>query len=116
MSDERAQLGTIARPIDGRAAGPRHMLLRRLATGVAGVLSVVLPLAGVLFAYGGMMPPTPEANAAYAAQVAMRGQPVVAARFTIPVPGCLCHSEDPVVQVQHSTRRFSECSRCHGRA
>jgi hypothetical protein len=86
----------------------------RVLTGIGVTLVVLLAAAALLYAFGGMWPPSAEARAAYAAEVAAGRQPAVQGRFTIPVPGCVCHSDDPVLQTQHSTRRISECSGCHG--
>jgi hypothetical protein len=81
-----------------------------------GVVIVVLAgVAGALYLFGGMQPPSAEAKAAYAAEVAAGRQPALSARFVIPIPGCVCHSGDPVLQVQHSVRRMGECSGCHTR-
>lgn len=88
----------------------RKVLVR---TGVA--VLVLLLVAGALYLFGGMQPPTASARTAYAVEVTAGRQPAVEARFTIPIPGCVCHSDDPVLQVQHSERRMSECGGCHGR-
>ena len=90
-------------------------MLRRLLKALAVTVAVVLVAGVLLFAFGGMWPPSAEARAAYAVEVAAGRQPAVQGRFTIPVPGCVCHSGDPVLQLQHSTRRMSECGGCHGR-
>jgi hypothetical protein len=89
-------------------------MLKKLLKGVGVTLGVLLAVAALLYAFGGMWPPSAGARAAYAAEVSTGRQPAVQERFTIPVPGCVCHSDDPVLQLQHSTRRINECSRCHG--
>lgn len=82
----------------------------------AGVAVLVLAaMAGVVYLFGGMQPPSAEARAAYAAEVAAGRRPAIEARFTIPIPGCVCHADDPVLQMQHSVRRMSECGGCHSR-
>ncbi|MGB4593248.1 MAG: hypothetical protein WBI63_05675 [Coriobacteriia bacterium] len=30
-----------------------------------------------------------------------------------PIPGCVCHSEDPVLQAQHPVRHIRGCMLCH---
>lgn len=89
-------------------------MLKKLLKGLGVTLAVLLAVAALLYAFGGMWPPSAEARAAYAVEVTAGRQPAVPGRFTVPVPGCVCHSEDPVLQLQHSTRRINECSRCHG--
>jgi hypothetical protein len=77
-------------------------------------LLVLLSVAGLLYLFGGMQPPSAEARATYAKDVAAGDQPPLSARFVIPIPGCVCHSDDPTTQVRHSVRRLSECRGCHG--
>lgn len=69
---------------------------------------------GLLYAFGAMWPPSAETRTAYAAEVAAGREPALPSRFTVPVPGCVCHSDDPVLQMQHASRRISECGGCHG--
>lgn len=89
----------------------------RRVLAIAGIVASVFSLtAAALFFFGGMMPPTAPARTEYAAEVAAGRQPAVEARFTIPIPGCVCHSDDPVLQVQHSNLRIRECGGCHKRS
>jgi hypothetical protein len=91
-----------------------------------GITVAVLFLTGVLlYGFGGMWPPSEASRAAYAAMVARGEQPTLESRFVIPIPGCVCHHDDPVVQMRHSNVRISagtatagdERSRCFtGRA
>jgi hypothetical protein len=81
----------------------------------AAVLGLLVAIGGLLFSVGGMWPPSDATKKAYAAEVAAGRQPAIVARFTIPAPGCVCHSDDPVLQMQHSNRRVSECATCHSR-
>jgi len=93
----------------------RRRGVRRALIG-AGVAIAALMLAGaLLYFFGTMQPPSPESRAAYAAEVAAGRMPAVESRFGIPIPGCVCHSDDPVSQVRHSTRRIAECKGCHTR-
>jgi hypothetical protein len=93
----------------------RTPMLRRLLTSAGTVLAALLVLAGLLYTFGGMWPPSEAARVAYAAEVAAGREPAIADRFTLPIPGCVCHSADPVQQMRHSTRRMSECAGCHSR-
>ncbi len=94
---------------------PRRRAVRRVLAGIGVVLGLLAAAAVLLYSFGTMQPPPAEARAAYDRMVAEGLQPPVPQRFGIPVPGCVCHWDDPVVQVQHSTRRISECSGCHTR-
>jgi alkanesulfonate monooxygenase SsuD/methylene tetrahydromethanopterin reductase-like flavin-dependent oxidoreductase (luciferase family) len=91
------------------------MRIKRWLAGIGITVAVLAVVAAGLYLFGGMQPPSAEARAAYAADVAAGGQPAVDARFVISIPGCVCHTDDPVLQVQHSVRRMSECGGCHTR-
>lgn len=66
------------------------------------------------FAFGSMWVPSAETRAAYE-QLRDTGQaPDYERRFHIPIPGCVCHSDDPNTVMQHSNRRISQCMGCHG--
>ena len=90
-------------------------MLKRILMRVGLGIAVLALIAGTLYAFGGMQPPSAQARTAYAAEVAAGRQPAVEGRFVIPIQGCVCHTSDPVLQVQHSNRRMSECADCHGR-
>ena len=87
--------------------------LKRAAIGVGLVVVTLVALAVLLYSFGGMERPAEEHRAAYDALVAQGAAVPVESRFTIPIPGCRCHSTDPVQQVQHSTYRLRECMGCH---
>jgi alkanesulfonate monooxygenase SsuD/methylene tetrahydromethanopterin reductase-like flavin-dependent oxidoreductase (luciferase family) len=89
--------------------------LRRWLIGSGAAVFVLVAVAGVLYLFGGEQPPSASVRAAYAAEVAAGRQPALAGRFVVPIPGCVCHSDDPVLQMQHAARRMSECSGCHDR-
>jgi len=89
--------------------------IRRWLIGAGVVVTVLAVAATVLYLFGGMQPPSAEARAAYAVEVAAGRHPAVEARFVIPIPGCVCHSDDPVRQVQHAALRMNECGGCHTR-
>ncbi len=86
---------------------------RRWPRVLGGVVLALVALGVVLYAFGGMWLRTPEMRAAYDAMVERGEQPPLPARLVVPVPGCVCHSDDPVTQAQHSRRRLRECSVCH---
>ena len=91
------------------------MRIKRWLIGLGITVAVLAAVAAALFLFGGMQPPSAEARAAYTVEVAAGRQPAVGARFVIPIPGCVCHTSDPVLQVQHSVIRMSECGGCHSR-
>ena len=97
------------------AAGPRRHRLRRALIVSGIVLGTLAVIGALLYWFGTMQPPSAAMRAAYDAEVAAGRARAVEARFGIPVPGCVCHADDPVLQVQHSTRRTSECATCHVR-
>jgi len=88
---------------------------KRWLVGIGTSVAVLAIVAALLYLYGGMQPPSAEARAVYAAEVAAGRQPPLDARFVIPIPGCICHSDDPVLQAQHSVRRMVGCGECHTR-
>jgi len=90
-------------------------VLKKVLIWLGVTVLVLAALAAALYRFGGMWPPSGEARAAYAVEVAAGRQPAVEGRFTIPIPGCVCHSDDPVLQMQHSVRRIEECRGCHSR-
>ncbi len=93
---------------------PRRPWWKRVLKGFAIAVAVLVLLAVLVYEFGGMMPPSAEAKAQYAQLVAAGQQPPVPNRLHIPIPGCVCHSPDPVLQVQHSTRSMNQCASCHG--
>jgi hypothetical protein len=103
----------------GRSEGParigRPERRRRILVGIGIAVGVLVVIAVLLYFFGGMWPPSEAARAAYAAMIARGEQPAIESRFTIPIPGCVCHSDDPVVQMRHAGRRMSECRDCHAR-
>lgn len=87
--------------------------LKRIAIGFAALVLGFVLMAVALYNFGGMWLPDPALKAQYASLVASGQQPPIQARFTIPIPGCVCHSKDPVQTMQHATRHINECSQCH---
>ena len=88
----------------------------RVGLTLATLLLVLVATGLVLYRFGTMATPTPAIQAAYAGLVASgRVAPVAApGGLHVPIPGCTCHSPDPVLQMQHRYRTIDECSRCHG--
>lgn len=107
---------TLDRPEEEAPAEKRpRRWARRLLVGLGVTVLLLAALVAVLYAFGSMMPPSAEARQAYAAQVAAGAEPPVESSFHIPIPGCVCHSPDPVLQVQHESRHVRECADCHSR-
>ncbi|MRS11844.1 MAG: hypothetical protein EG823_02075 [Actinobacteria bacterium] len=92
-----------------------RLILRRVLVGVAVTAIVLVALGATLYFFGGMWVRTPEVFLAYEELVESGSAPPVEGRFVVPIPGCVCHSDDPVLQAQHSARRIRECSKCHER-
>lgn len=81
-----------------------------------GVTLVTLVLAALsLYNFGGMggSANDPEIRQQYKALVDAGQIEPVERRFVIPIPGCTCHSDDPLLTEQHRNRRIRECSGCH---
>jgi hypothetical protein len=101
--------------VEGATKGPRwKRVLKWTAIGIGGTL-VFLVFAGVmLYNFGGMWGSVyPEMGPQYEQLVASGQAQPVRNRFTIPIPGCQCHSTDPVLTAQHKSRHMKECSKCH---
>ena len=97
---------------------PKRPLWVRVLRGVGitlGVLLVLLVVTGVsLYNFGGMSgSAVPGVLAQYDQMVAAGQAPAIQKRFVIPIPGCRCHSTDPVLTAQHSVRHMSDCNKCH---
>lgn len=94
--------------------GPRwKRVVKRIALGFAATVAVLAVVAVLLYSFGGMERPAPKYRTAYDQLVAQGQATPVEGRFVIPIPGCRCHSSDPVAQVGHSTYRIKDCTRCH---
>ena len=93
---------------------PRRPWWQRALRGLAIAFGVLALLALLLYNFGGMMPPTAEAKTQYAQLQAVGAVKPVPERFHIPIPGCVCHSDNPVLQMEHSTRSMNQCASCHG--
>ncbi len=74
---------------------------------------VLITLGATLYLLGGMWVRTSEMQGAHDQLVETGQSEPVESRLVVPIPGCVCHSDDPVVQAEHSVRRISECMECH---
>jgi hypothetical protein len=97
---------------------PKKPLWWRILKGTAitgGTIIVLLIVAGLLlYNFGGMSGSVhPELLTQYDQMVANGQAPAIQKRFVIGIPGCQCHSTDPVLTAQHTRRRMNECSKCH---
>jgi hypothetical protein len=93
---------------------PRRPWWRRALQGLAIAVFVLVVLGALLYNFGGMMPPSAKAKAQYGQLQALGAVAPVENRFHIPIPGCVCHSDNPVLQVEHSKRSLNQCMSCHG--
>jgi hypothetical protein len=103
---------------DERECASKKPLWWRILKGTAitvSTLAVVLIVAGVLlWNFGGMSGSVhPELLAQYDHMVASGQAPPIQKRFVIGIPGCQCHSTDPVLTAQHTRRHMNECGACH---
>jgi len=97
-----------------RECRARRPWWQRALIGAGITLAVLVIAAFALYRYGSMWVPSQEVRAEYEQLVASGQAEQIEARFHIPIPGCVCHSDDPVRTMEHSTRRISECMECHG--
>ena len=80
----------------------------------AALLAFLVFAAFMLYNFGGMSGSAyPEMRPQYEQMVASGQAPPLRKRFVIPIPGCQCHSTDPVLTAQHSRRHMNECGKCH---
>ena len=90
--------------------------LKRTLIGVGVTVAIIAAVAALLFFFGGMETPSAQMRSAYQRLYAAGQAPAVApVGFHIPIPGCRCHSNDPVLTMQHAGRSMSQCSGCHSR-
>jgi hypothetical protein len=109
--------------VPGAASGTRlkepgaplrgRRIVRRVLTWIAGIIGALVLTGLVLYTFGGPGGVTREVRTRYEELRAAGQAPEIEDRFVIPVPGCRCHSSDPVSIVQHSERRIRECFSCH---
>lgn len=105
---------TSTEAVNGAPTGPRwKRVMKRVGIGVGVTVVALIVLAALLYQYGGMWVRTPEMKTAYNDMVAAGTAQPIDYRFTIPIPGCKCHSNDPVLQAKHSVRHVKDCMKCH---
>ena len=96
----------------------RRPLWLRILRGTGMTLGVLLVigvvLGALLYNFGGMSgSAVPGTLEAYGQMVANGQAPAIQKRFVIGIPGCQCHSKDPVLTAQHTRRHMNECNKCH---
>ena len=87
--------------------------LRRVLLGLGWTVVVLVAVATALYAFGGMWVRTPEMRSAFEARVEAGSAEPIESRFVIPVPGCVCHSDDPKLVEEHANYRMNQCAGCH---
>lgn len=88
--------------------------MKKFLIGFGYALLGIFFLGSMAFAFGSMWVPSADTRAAYE-QLRVAGQaPEYDRQFHIPIPGCVCHSDNPVTVMQHSNRRINQCNGCHG--
>lgn len=94
----------------------RRPLWKRLLIGFGITVVVLAVLAAALYFFGGMSGSAndPAMKQQYEQLVASGQVQPVTQRLVIPIPGCTCHSQDPVLTEQHRNRRIRDCMGCHG--
>ena len=95
------------------ARSPRR-ILKRVGLTLLAVVAFLAILGAAAYGFGSMETPSAEMRTAYQGLVASgQAKPVAPAGFHIPIPGCRCHSTDPVVTMQHEGYRIRDCASCH---
>jgi len=100
---------------DCEPRGPRwKRVLKRVATGLGITVAALVVLGVLVYDFGGMSGSVyPDMKPRYDQLVASGQEPPIQWRFVMPIPGCQCHSTDPVLTAQHSRRHMNECGSCH---
>lgn len=98
-----------------KASGVRwKRIVKRVLIGFAALIALLVVAGVLLYNFGGMSGSVhPELFKQYDALVAAGQAQPIQKRFVIPIPGCTCHSTDPVLTAQHSVRHMRDCSKCH---
>jgi hypothetical protein len=89
-------------------------VLKWTAVGIGATLAFLVFATVMLYNFGGMWGSVyPEPRPQHQ-QLVVSGQVApLRNRLVIPIPGCQCHSTDPVLTAQHSKRHMNECGKCH---
>lgn len=95
--------------------GPRwKRVLKGLGIGIGATVVTIVLLGVLVYDFGGMSgSAVPGIEGQYARLVESGQAQPIRNRFVIPIPGCRCHSKDPVLTAQHSRRHMNECAKCH---
>ena len=102
-------------PVECVPVRPRwKRVLAWIAIGIGATLVFLVFAAVMLYNFGGMWGSAVPGMDEQYEQLVVSGQaPPLRKRFVIPIPGCQCHSTDPVLTAQHSKRHMNECGSCH---
>lgn len=110
-TDPRLTAGDAGAPVRRRW----KRALKRVGVTLGALLPTLLVLGVVLYEFGTMEAPAPEMRAAYVRlETAGKAPPAPSPGFHIPIPGCRCHSTDPVQTMAHTRYKIRDCGRCHG--
>jgi hypothetical protein len=113
---EPDDIGVDAEQADESAPKRRRWMrvLKWTAIGVGGTVAFLLFAAVMLYFFGGPSGSVyPEMRPRFEQMVADGQAQPLRKRFFIPIPGCQCHSTDPVLTALHSKRHMNECIKCH---
>ena len=124
VNDRNIDAETADESVDGPAetdaleCKPRKPLwwrvLRATAITVGSLIALLIVVGLLLWNFGGMSGSVhPELLTQYDQMVASGQAPAIQSRFVIGIPGCQCHSTDPVLTAQHTRRHMNECGKCH---
>jgi hypothetical protein len=116
MTSEPAEIDADAElAVECAPAGPRwKRVLKWAAIGIGGTVAFLLFGAVMLYNFGGPSGSVyAEMRPQFEQMVASGQAQPLRQRFVIPIPGCQCHSTDPVLTALHSKRHMSECTKCH---
>ena len=96
-------------------AAPRMRWWQKLLIGIGLAIGASVVLAALLYNFGGMggSANDPAMKQQYEQLVAAGRVEPVQKRFTNPIPGCTCHSDDPVQTEVHRYYHMRECMACH---
>ncbi|MHB9004354.1 MAG: hypothetical protein ACYC6C_09885 [Coriobacteriia bacterium] len=93
---------------------PQRPVGRSLEAASLSATSVSPP--GELLATGASDVPVPDSGTGETSDEATGGtvpEPDPSSPFAIEIPGCVCHSDDPMLVQQHSEYRMNQCFGCH---
>ncbi|MBN2840991.1 MAG: hypothetical protein JXP37_08570 [Coriobacteriia bacterium] len=90
-------------------------VMRSIAIGFGATILTLIVIAVLLYFLGGPAGPSREVRDAYAEmeEAGTVWEPAPEPQLVLPIPGCTCHSDDPVAIVHHAEYRLSDCVSCH---